>query len=349
MKLEVNVLNILLVIGSTFIMSYLLIFVCKKLAIHIGAIDVPDESRRIHKNPTPRMGGLAIFFSFLFGYLVFGDISTKMISVLIGSFILVLVGAFDDIKSIPGKYKLLCQLVAALIVVFYGGFLLQEIDAFGIYINFHGWAYPITIFFIVGCVNCINFIDGMDGLSGGICSICFLTVGVIAAITNKLTGLDVLLAFSALGATLGYLKHNFHPAKIFMGDGGAMFLGFIIAIIALTGYKNVTFSSFMVPLALLAIPILDTLLAIIRRLLKHQSPFTPDRFHLHFQLLNINHSVKRTVLIIYAVDLLFAAITIFYVLKKEKIAMIIYIFLMILLLILIVKTDILYEHKKEKK
>ena len=184
MKYDVNIYNVLAIVLTTFLLSYLLIFVCKKLANYLGAIDVPNEARRIHKVPTPRMGGLAIYFSFLTGYMLFGTINNKMISVLVASFILVLVGSFDDIKPIPNKYKFVAQFIASAIAVFYGEFLLDSIDAFGIYIHF-GWvAYPITIFFIMGCINCINLIDGMDGLSSGICSIYFLTVGVIAALTG---------------------------------------------------------------------------------------------------------------------------------------------------------------------
>lgn len=349
MKYEVNVYSISLIILLTFLVSFLLLFPVRKFAKYIGAIDYPNEERRIHKKPTPRMGSIAIFLSFLLGYMIFGKLSTQMISILIGSFLLVMCGLFDDIKPIPNKYKFIIQLISANVAVFYGGFVLKDLSAFGLYVNFGIFAEFVTLFFIMGCINCINLIDGMDGLSAGICSIFFLTIGIIGAIRHKLGGLDVVLAFSALGATLGYLKHNFHPAKIFMGDGGSMFLGFIISIISLLGYKNVTFSSFIVPLSLLAIPIIDTLLAIIRRALKGQNPLgTPDKEHLHFQILKASKSVGKTVLIIYIVDLMFAAISIFYVLGDNKIAIAIYCVLMILLLILINKTNILYDHKEKK-
>jgi len=349
MRLEVSLLNILLIVGITFLISYLFMFVNKKLSAHLGAIDIPNEKRRIHKLPTPRMGALSIFLSFLVGYMIFGKPSIQMNSILIGSFILVIIGMFDDIKPIPNRYKLLSQLAAAIIAVFYGGFLLRGIDAFGLNISF-GWAsYPITLFFIVGAINCINFIDGMDGLSGGICSIYFLTVGIVATVLWKLNGLDVLLCFVCLGATLGYLKHNFYPAKIFMGDGGSMFLGYIIAIIALIGYKNVTFTSFLIPLTLLAVPIFDTLLAIIRRLIKKKSPMTPDKGHLHYQLYKRNNSEIKTVLTIYAISLLFAAVTIFYVLGKNKMAILIYLILFVILLAIVFKTSILLDKKRKRK
>lgn len=349
MRLEVSLVNILLIVGTTFLLSFLFLFVNRILSTHLGAIDIPNEKRRIHKTPTPRMGALSIFLSFLIGYMIFGEPSIQMNSVLIGSFVLVIIGMFDDIKPIPNRYKLVAQIIAALIAIFYGGFLLKEIDAFGLVINF-GWvAYPITLFFIVGAINCINFIDGMDGLSGGICAIYFLTVGIIATALGKFSGLDVLLCFVTLGAVLGYLKHNFHPAKIFMGDGGSMFLGYIIAIIALIGYKNVTFSSFLVPLTLLAVPIFDTFLAIVRRIIKKQGVMVPDKRHLHYQLYKRNNSETKTVLIIYAIDLLFAAVTIFYALGDNKIAIIIYLILFGILVFIIFKTSILISETRKKR
>lgn len=348
MRLEVNLLNILLIVGISFLSSYLLMFLAKKIAVHVGAIDYPNEERRIHKKPTPRMGVIGIFFSFLLCYMIFGVPNKQLNAILIGSFILVLVGLIDDIKPVPNKLKLLFQFASALIAVYYGGFIVRDMTVFGFYYNFGTFAPYISLIFIMICVNAINFIDGMDGLSSGICSIYFLTVGIISTTLIQYSGIDVLLCFILLGSTLGYLKHNFYPAKIFMGDGGSMFLGYMIAIIALIGYKNVTLASLIIPVTLLAIPIFDTALAIIRRILKKESPFKADREHLHYQLLNIYKSVPKTVLIIYAADILFAAVTIFYALGNDKLAILIYLFLMLILFIVIVKTNILVDHKKRK-
>jgi UDP-GlcNAc:undecaprenyl-phosphate GlcNAc-1-phosphate transferase len=152
-----------------------------------------------------------------------------------------------------------------------------------------------------------------------------------------------------LGSTLGFLLHNFNPAKIFMGDTGSLFLGFTISVIALLGFKAATVTSLIVPLLILAIPIFDTALAILRRLLKGESVGTPDKEHFHHQLLKMKFSVKVTVLIIYAIDILFASVSIFYALGNPKLAIVIYVILMILLIFLIMKTDILFQHKKDKK
>ena len=297
--------NVLLMVLVTFVFVALFIPVVKKMAEFIGAMDIPN-ARKVHKVPIPRLGGLGIYAGFLLGYMLFGVHSVQMNAILIGSFIILVTGIFDDIKPVPAKWKLLAQTVGASIVPLYGGILLQDISAFGLYIDFGILAYPITIIFIVAIINCINLIDGLDGLSGGISSIYFLTIGIIATLQGS-RGLDFVLCFVMLGSTLGFLVHNFHPAKIFAGNSGSMFLGFIIACIALLGFKNVTMTSLIIPLLVLAIPILDTLFAIIRRALKGENISKADKFHIHHQLLNRNFSPTTTVLIIYVIDLLFAA------------------------------------------
>ena len=237
----------------------------------------------------------------------------------------------------------------------YGGILLKDISAFGMYLDFGIFAYPITILFIVAIINCINLIDGLDGLSSGISSIYFLTVGIIGLLLNNSNGLDVSLTFIMLGSTLGYLVHNFPPAKIFMGDSGSMFLGYIIAVIALLGFKNITLTSVIIPILLLAIPIMDTLFAILRRAINHKPLGMPDKNHFHHQLLKLNLSKRKTVLLIYLIDILFAIASIIYavgnrILGTNIYGIIIYVMLLVLTILLIVKTNIIWNHdKKEKK
>lgn len=354
--MQISVNEAIKMVLITFICSIILVPFVKKIAEHVGAVDIPNK-RKIHKGLIPRLGGLSIFLSFLLGYMLFAKQSVQMISILIGSFIVVLTGVIDDIKPLPPKYKFTGQLVAALIVVLYGGIVLDEVTAFGFYIKFNPIVGKLTtIFLILGCINSINLIDGLDGLASGVSSIYFLTIGIIAFVLGQNTGLDISLTFIMLGATLGFLVHNFYPAKIFMGDSGSMFLGFIISVIALLGFKNVTFTSLIVPLLILAIPILDTLFAIIRRLLKHEKISTPDREHLHHQFLNKNFSQVKTVIIIYIIDGLFAFSSIIYVLKDRVIGQIMYVILVIIVLWLVLKTNIITDkklqfkvHKKGKK
>ena len=251
---------ILIIVSVTFLFTALIMPLMVKLANHIGAIDIP-RTRHIHKKPMPKLGGLGIFLGFLFSYMLFGINSIQMNSVLIGSFIIILIGLVDDIKPIKGHQKLLGQIVAASIIVFYGKIMLSNVTMFGFDLQFGILKYPITLFFIVSCVNIINLIDGMDGLSGGISSIFFATIGIISFFQGKLDSLAAIITFIMLGATLGFLLHNFYPAKIFAGDTGSMFMGFIISIVALLGFKGTTLTSFIVPILILAIPILDTFFA----------------------------------------------------------------------------------------
>lgn len=339
--------RIIMMVLVTFVFVYLIIPFIRKVSVHVGALDIPDK-RKVHKTPIPRMGGVGIFLGFLLGYMLFGQPSSIMNSILIGSFIIVLTGVVDDIKPLNASTKFIGQLVAALIIVFYGNIVMKDLSAFGLYVEFGIFAYPITVFFILGCINCINLIDGLDGLAGGISSIYFLTIGVIAAMQGKLS-LDCVLTFVMLGSTLGFLIHNFNPASIFAGDSGSMFLGFMIAVIALLGFKNVTMTSLIIPLLVLAIPILDTLFAIIRRTLKGESISTPDKFHIHHQLLRRNFSQKTTVLIIYGVDLLFAAASIIYFLKDRLLGYIIYGILLLIVVMFAVKTDVVVEHNHVEK
>ena len=348
MNIVVNNFNIIEILLVTYLISFVLVFLTKKIAVHVGALDMPNE-RKVHKKPMPRLGGLAIYASFLFGYMVYGTVTTQMLSILIGSFILVMLGVFDDIKPIRAKVKLIVQIIVAGIVVFYGGLYFREISFLGLKLIFPTWLNEfIAIFFIVGAINAINLIDGLDGLCAGISSIYFLTISVIALILNKMGGLDIILCIIMLGATLGFLTHNFPPAKTFMGDCGSTFLGYMIAVISLLGFKGATFTSLVIPVVILAVPIFDTLFAILRRLLKGQSIAEADKEHFHHQLLKMKYSTVASILIIYAIDITFAAVSILYVLGDNQIAIAIYVVLMILLLFIILRTDILFEHKKKQ-
>ena len=349
MNLVVNNHNILEIILVTFLVSLILVPIAKKVANHVGAVDMPN-ARKIHKKAMPRMGGLAIFGGFLIGYILYGDITTQMLSVLIGSFIIFLLGIFDDIKPIPAKYKFLVQIIAAIIVVVYGKIYFTELTFLGLKIEFSLLvSYVLSVFFIVAISNAINLIDGMDGLASGISSIYFATIATIAIVLNRLGGLDIVLSLIMLGATLGFLAWNFPPAKIFMGDSGSLFLGFMISIIALLGFKVTTLTSLVIPITILAIPIFDTVLAILRRMLKGESIGSPDKEHFHHQLLKLKFSTKTSLIIIYSVNIMFSAISIFYVLGDNREAMVLYLILMLFLLFIILKTDILYEHKKKEK
>ncbi len=350
MNLEVNGHNIFLIVFVCFISSLIFVYFIGKISKYLRVLDVPNEERKIHKSPIPTLGGIGIFLSFLLGYMFFGPENTLMLSVLMASFLVLLLGIFDDIRPIPAKYKFLVHIVIASIVVFYGGLELNQVTAFGLNINFGVLAPFVSIFVIVATINAINLIDGLDGLSAGVSSIYFLTVAILAFILNKFGGLDVVLSLIMLGALLGYLVHNFPPATIFMGDTGSTFIGLMISVIALIGFKALTFTSLVIPMLILAIPICDTLFAIIRRKLQHKPAMQPDKEHLHHQLLKLTSSKIKTLLIIYGVNIIFSATSILYALGYKREMMICYVFLMLLILWLILKTDILFKrHREEEK
>ena len=343
-----HVKEIIYMIVIPFLFVLAIIPFIKKIANHIGALDIPN-ARKVHKIPIPRLGGLGIYMGFILGYILFGTMSIRMNAILIGSFIIIITGIIDDINPIPAKIKFLFQLLAACVVAFYGNILLKDLSAFGVYIEFGKFSYIITILFVVAIINCINLIDGLDGLAAGLSSIYFITIGIVIVSWKHTFDLDAMLTFIMLGSTLGFLCHNFNPAKIFMGDSGSMFLGYIIAVIALLGFKNVTLTTLLAPVCLLAIPIMDTTFAIIRRIINKKKIDEPDKEHLHHQLLNLNLSHRNTVLIIYLVDILFAIAMLLYMLYNQTVGIILYAILFIIVLIFIMKTNIIINHNKKNE
>ena len=190
--------QVIFMVVITFLVSaFIMPFTCK-IAEYIGAIDIPKDDRRVHAKPIPKLGGLGIYAAFLVGYMIFGQQNQIMNSILIASFIIVLYGMIDDIKTLEAKYELLGQILASLVITFYGGILLQNVTIFGYNIDFGLFAYPITIFFILGCTNVIKLIDGIDGLSSGISSIFYLTIGIIAFFQGRVQTLEITLTFIML-------------------------------------------------------------------------------------------------------------------------------------------------------
>ncbi|MBQ4584448.1 MAG: undecaprenyl/decaprenyl-phosphate alpha-N-acetylglucosaminyl 1-phosphate transferase [Bacilli bacterium] len=347
MNLEVNSHKFYFILIVTFFISFILVPLARKIAFHVNAVDKPNH-RRVNEVAMPTQGGLAIFVTFMIGFMLFADMNVQMISILIGGFILILTGFIDGINSIKASHKMLAQICAAAVVVFYGKIFLSDISFLGLAFTIPSpLNYIFSIIFIVGIINAINLIDGLDGLCGGVSSIYFATIAIIAFILNRYGGLDIMLALIMLGSTLGFLFHNFPPASIYLGDTGSMFLGYMISVISLLGFKVTTLTSLVIPLVILAIPIFDTLLAIFRRILKGESIGKPDKEHFHHQLLKMKFSTRTTVLIIYAVNILFSVVSVLYVIGDPQYAILIYVLLMIMLLFLVLKTDILFKHKKK--
>lgn len=300
--------NFLLRVGAALlvagVISFLTTPMVKSLATHFGAIDVPKDNRRMHTVPIPRMGGLAIFIGFLLSVLVFTkEIDRGLQSILLGSMVLIILGVFDDKYALSAKFKLVFQLLAAAIVVFYGDLRIDQLaNPFGSslysYLDFGIFAYPITIIWIVAITNAVNFIDGLDGLACGVSCISSVNLLVIALLVSDAQVSIVVAALT--GACLGFVPYNFNPAKIFMGDTGSTFLGFILATVSIRGlFKAYTVISFIVPFLLLGLPIFDICFAVIRRVASGKSPMEADRGHFHHRLIDMGFSQKQSVAIAY--------------------------------------------------
>lgn len=283
-----------------FIVSIIITPLVKKLAITIGAVDQPND-RKVHTNVMPRLGGLAIIFSSLLGILIFLPDTLTILPIIVGATIITCVGVLDDLFGLAPKFKLSGQLLAAVVTVV-GGVQIEFITLpFGDKIEFGHLAIPLTIIWIVGITNAINLIDGLDGLAAGVSSIALLTISGMA-ISMGSTFIAV-IGLVVLGSTLGFLFYNFHPARIFMGDTGALFLGYMISVLAVMGlFKNVALFSLIVPLLILAIPILDTIFAVIRRILLKKPLAVADKLHLHHCLLKLGFSHSQTVILIYVMS-----------------------------------------------
>ncbi|MBM7707245.1 glycosyltransferase family 4 protein [Chryseomicrobium aureum] len=275
----------------------------KRLAYRIGAVDRPNY-RKVHARIMPRLGGLAIYLSFILTYLVYRPDGEFDKALLIGATIIIITGMLDDMLEITAKAKILGQLSAAAVIVVFGDIQVEFINLpFGGTLEFGYFSIPLTILWIVAITNAVNLIDGLDGLAAGVSTIALITLSAMAIIIGNpfVASATAILAAS----TLGFLVFNFYPARIFMGDTGALFLGYMISVFALLGFKGVTMFALIIPIIMLGVPVSDTFFAIIRRLREKQPLSAADKSHLHHCLLNVGFTHRQTVLIIYSIAALF--------------------------------------------
>ena len=294
---------ILLAVLVASVLSFAATPLVKKLAVSVGAMDVPKDNRRMHKVPIPRLGGLAIFVAFVITVLIFAKIDRQMRGILIGSLLIVMLGVLDDIYSLRALPKFLVQIAAAVVVVLYGcriEFISNPVlTSTATYLRLSNVvSIVITIVWIVAITNAVNFIDGLDGLAVGVSGISAATMLVVSILVAEQ---NVAIIMAALfGACLGFIPYNFNPAKIFMGDTGSTFLGFILATMSIQGlFKLYAIISFAVPFLILGIPIFDICFAVIRRLARGQNPMTADREHVHHRLIDMGFDQKQSVMITY--------------------------------------------------
>ena len=295
----------LLALLVALVVSFLMTPIVKTFAYKVGAIDVPKDARRMHKTPIPRLGGLAIFIGFMVSILLFVEITAEMRSILLGAVIIVVLGVVDDIMALPALLKFVVQIVAALIPATHG-VVIQAFSNPNVFSDNPYWvlgnlSVPLTVLWIVAITNAVNLIDGLDGLAVGVATISSLTMLVIAMLVSE--NVVALMMAALAGGCIGFMPYNLNPAKIFMGDTGSTFLGFVLATVSIQGlFKFYTIISFAVPFLMLGLPLFDTCFAILRRLAKGQSPMAPDRSHVHHRLIDMGFNQKQAVAILYVIS-----------------------------------------------
>jgi len=306
---QLPVIAILLALGLALLVTPLV----RKWAFKCGALDRPDK-RKVHERLMPRLGGIAVFLSFVAAVVITQEVTRQTAGMIIGGSLIVLLGVLDDIRGISPRIKLAGQVVAACVVIYFGikvDFLTNPFSTDSTsFITLGLLSIPVTVLWLVAVTNAVNLIDGLDGLAGGTTFIALLTLG--AAVWIEITrsgssqgqGEAIALALILAGAVFGFLRYNFYPARIFLGDSGSMFLGYSVAVLSIMGLaKGATFISVIIPVVILGIPLLDTIFAVVRRYYGHRPIFQPDKEHLHHRLMEMGLSHRQAVLCIYAVNI----------------------------------------------
>ena len=302
------ILAIFISLGVALFLTLIFTPLVRRLAYKIGVLDYPSD-RKTHKVPIPRMGGVALFTAILFGggitsvafpnLYILGIPSEKLGFVMLAGALVFTLGLWDDIKQLPPLYKLIVQIVAACIAI-YGDVIIAKITVpFGageLHLGF--WGVPVTIIWYLLVINGFNLIDGLDGLASGVCLFASLLL-LISAYSSERFIVSIFLA-AMVGANLGFLRYNFYPASIFMGDSGSYFLGFMLATLAILGsIKGQTTVAILVPIISLGFPLFDSILSAIRRFLFGRSFLLPDKDHIHHKILKLGIDHRKAVLILY--------------------------------------------------
>jgi len=305
---QLPVTAILLALGIALLVTPLV----RKWAFKWGALDRPDR-RKVHERLMPRLGGLAVYLSFVAAVLLTQEVTPQTMGLIVGGSLIVLLGLIDDTRGVSPRVKLAGQIVAAFAVIPFGlevKFITNPFSAEMIALGL--FSIPVTVLWLVSVTNAVNLIDGLDGLAGGTTFIALLTLAAVvwievtrAEISSPGQRGAVVLALILAGAIFGFLRYNFYPARIFLGDTGSMFLGYSVAVLAIMGLaKGATFISVIIPVVILGIPLLDTVFAVVRRYCGHRPILQPDKEHLHHRLLEMGLSHRQAVLCIYAVNII---------------------------------------------
>ena len=289
----------------------------------MGLIDIPNE-RKIHHGNISRLGGVAIWTSVMLTFLFMALLSyypkgQGLSAIIVGGSLMFLMGLIDDIYCLNAKFKLFIQIAIATIVILLGVRIETFYNPFGPDICLGVFSYPITLLWIVGITNAINFIDGIDGLAGSIVSISALAIGIVSLVLAPAVPITALIAFILMGAMCAFLTFNYNPAKVFMGDSGALYAGFLLAPLSITGIvKPSDGISMYLPILILAIPLMDIAYSSIRRIMKGSSPFIADAEHIHHKLLHAGYSRDKLVLLLASLSMVCALLSIIVVSTKSK-------------------------------
>ncbi|CDQ38349.1 glycosyltransferase family 4 protein [Virgibacillus salexigens] len=324
-----NVLDLLIAFVIAILTAFLTTYPVKKFATLVGAVDFPNH-RKIHTKVTPRLGGIAIFLGTIAGLLYLQPVHPHLPEIAAGAVVIVLTGAIDDRFTIQPVVKLTGQLIAASFLIS-SGLIIERLTLpfFGT-VELGFISVLITVLWVVGVTNAINLIDGLDGLATGVSTIALISICMMAFIDMQVVAAYFCIAL--IGSNLGFLYHNFYPAKIYMGDTGSNFLGYMIAVVSMLGlFKNIALFSFIIPIIVLAVPIFDTLFAVIRRAYNKESIMMADNKHVHYQLLQAGYSHRKTVLIIYAFSILFGTMAILFSFASMTTAFLITILVLLLI------------------
>lgn len=347
---------------TSFIISF--IFVCFatpiliKIGLKFGFVDQVNQ-RKIHRGAIPRIGGIGIslgtllpifLLCFFFHTGIILNTTNNIVLYFVGGLAISLLGLFDDINGINAKIKLLFQTVIAFLATQYGA-LVETLPMPWGRLELGIFSYVITIFWIIGIINAFNLIDGMDGLSSGITLFSSLTLAVLAIVNGYLP--TALVALALAGAVTGFLIYNFNPARIFMGDSGSMFIGYILAILSLRSQSKAhAVVSILVPIIAMGVPILDTTLAFMRRMMRHQSIFAADKQHIHHFLLSLGFNQRKTVLILYSISILFTVLSLLMIFNKNIDTFLIVLVFAIIIFVIITKLgyiEMIYGRFRVKK
>ena len=335
--------SLLMIFVAAMAFSYIFTPFVIKIAHKLGAIDVPKDNRRVHSEPIPRLGGIAIFLGFLISALFFIPINKEVLGIFLASLIIVSMGVIDDTITLGAKTKLFVQIFCAILVTFFGvkiEFITNPFDSSTGMLYLGILSLPITVFWIVGITNTVNLIDGLDGLAAGVSAISAITLALISYLNGEIMPAMLLVALA--GGAVGFLPFNFNPAKIFMGDTGSLFLGFTLAVVSIEGaIKSAATLAIVVPVLALGIPIFDTTFAIIRRANAGKPIMEADKGHLHHRLLDRGLSQKQTVVSLYSMSFILGISAIFIAESPLNTAIMILGFVVILITIGVFRLKIL--------